>query len=222
MIKNVLVACEESQAVCMAFRSLGLNAFSCDLQECSGDLPQYHVVGDVLPLLNGHCSFITQTGEQYYIETWDLLIAHPPCTYLTKAGSNLLFNSEHEIKSNERYILGVSAYEFFMKFYNSDIERICIENPVPMSIFGLPPYTQIIQPYYFGHPYKKTTCLWLKNLPKLLPTDLLAEKCASPCMESSWFCFNHSRSDRAKNRSKTFPGIASAMAEQWSEPLFLF
>lgn len=161
---RVLVACEESQAVTTALRELGHEAYSCDVQECSGGHPEWHIVGDALALINGQCKFRTMDGAEHMVDgRWDLLIAHPPCTYLTNAGSvRMRVNGEIQ---PERFAKAMEAKEFFMAFYDADCERIAIENPVPMKLIGLPPYDQIIQPYEYGHPYSKKTCLWLKNCP---------------------------------------------------------
>ena len=191
---KVLVACEESQRTCIEFRKLGHEAYSCDIQECSGGHPEWHILGDVIPLLD---------------EDWDLIIAHPPCTYLSNAGANHLFRGE---LNEERYQLGLEGKEFFMKFYNCKCKHVCIENPVATRIYDLPPYTQIIEPYYFGDPYQKKTCLWLKGLPKLKPTDICEQR-ESTTITGNWY--NKGGKDRQKNRSKTFPGIARAFAEQW-------
>jgi hypothetical protein len=171
---KVLVACEESQAVCIAFRKLGHEAYSCDTQECSGGHPEWHIKGDVLPLINGNKPFITMDGDLHAIVgTWDLLIAFPPCTYLTNAGSVRL-RIKGEI-NKERMAKAVEAKAFFMKFLEADCQKICVENPTPGKIHQLPQYTQAIQPWWFGHPYTKRTCLWLKNLPPL-PLPILFEK----------------------------------------------
>lgn len=171
---KVLVACEESQAVCIAFRKLGHEAYSCDTQECSGGHPEWHIKGDVLPLINGNKPFITMDGDLHAIVgTWDLLIAFPPCTYLTNAGSVRL-RIKGEI-NKERMAKAVEAKAFFMKFLEEDCQKICVENPTPGKIHQLPQYTQAIQPWWFGHPYTKRTCLWLKNLPPL-PLPILFGK----------------------------------------------
>ena len=171
---KVLVACEESQAVCIAFRKLGHEAYSCDTQECSGGHPEWHIKGDVLPLINGNKPFITMDGDLHAIVgTWDLLIAFPPCTYLTNAGSVRL-RIKGEI-NKERMAKAVEAKAFFMKFLEADCQKICVENPTPGKIHQLPQYTQAIQPWWFGHPYTKRTCLWLKNLPPL-PIPILFGK----------------------------------------------
>ena len=184
---RVLVACEESQTVCKAFRGLGHEAYSCDVIPCSGGHPEWHLQVDAAEIIK---------------IKWDLLIAHPPCTYLTNAGA-VRMRVKGQIVA-ERYEKAMEAKKFFMAFYNADIPRIAIENPTPMKIVGLPPYTQAIQPYEYGHPYSKRTCLWLKNLPLLTPTDVLPNHVS----------FTKKERD-AKSRSKTFAGIAKAMAAQW-------
>ena len=171
---KVLVACEESQAVCIAFRKLGHEAYSCDTQECSGGHPEWHIKGDVLPLINGNKPFITMDGDLHAIVgTWDLLIAFPPCTYLTNAGSVRL-RIKGEI-NKERMAKAIEAKAFFMRFLEADCQKICVENPTPGKIHQLPQYTQAIQPWWFGHPYTKRTCLRLKNLPPL-PLPILFGK----------------------------------------------
>ena len=212
---KVLIACEESQEVCKAFRALGHEAYSCDIQEPSGGHPEWHILGDALNAIEAG-EVTTMDGETHDIGKWDLLIAHPPCTYLTVAGAANIPNHPERIQQGEE------AAAFFMAFYNSNISKIAIENPVPMRRFGLPPYTQIIRPYMFGHNNGKPVCLWLKNLPPLFATEIV------PCNPemvvwtykgvrksmSKWYNVGD-RKDRAKLRSKTFPGIAKAMAEQY-------
>ena len=172
---KVLVACEESQAVCIAFRKLGHEAYSCDTQECSGGHPEWHIKGDVLPLINGNKPFITMDGDLHAIVgTWDLLIAFPPCTYLTNAGSVRL-RIKGEI-NKERMAKAVEAKAFFMKFLEADCQKICVENPTPGKIHQWPQYTHASQPWWFGHPYTKRTCLWLKNLPPPVPLPILFGK----------------------------------------------
>ena len=210
---KVLVACEESQRVCAAFRERGHESYSCDIIDQSGGHPEWHIMQDVLPLLNGNCEFETTDGTKHKLDSkWDLIIAHPPCTYLSNVGSPHLFNRNHSIKNMGRYKRGIEAKEFFMRFYNADCDKICIENPTPMRIWNLPKYTQAIQPYFFGDPYKKRTCLWLKGLNTLVPTDI-CENAEPTTKPGNWF--NKCGKDRAKIRSKTFPGIAKAMTEQW-------
>lgn len=216
---KVLVACEESQRVCTAFRAMGHEAYSCDVLECSGGHPEWHIQGDVLPYIDGSCIFTTMDGAAHRIDgTWDLLIAHPPCTYLSNAGARHLWKGH--VLNQERYEKGLEGKAFFMRFWNANCPRICVENPVPSRIYGLPRYTQAIQPYEYGHPYSKRTCLWLINLPPLQPTDIV-EPVGTWCPSSSHSHKHGSQHkgiftrDRARNRSKTFLGIAQAMAQQW-------
>ena len=212
---NVLIACEESQRVCTEFRKLGHNAFSCDIEPCSGGHPEWHIMQDVIPLLNGRCSFKTMDGIEHSIAgKWDLIIAHPPRTYLSNAGARFLYPNGK--LNEERLAKGMDAKDFFMRFYNANCDRIAIENPIPSKVYGLPPYTQTIQPWMFGHPVQKKTCLWLKGLPKLQPTNIVEER-QSTKIPGNWF--NHGGKERQKNRAKTFPGIAKAMASQWSDIL---
>ena len=212
---NVLVACEESQRVCTAFRAKGHNAFSCDIIDCSGGHPEWHIKQDVLPLLNGRCEFTTCDGELHTISgKWDLIIAHPPCTYLSNAGARFLYPKG--ILNEERLKKGLEAKEFFMALYNADCEKICVENPIPSKVYELPPYSQIVQPYEHGHPVQKKTCLWLKGLPLLKPTNIVEER-ESTKIAGNWY--NKGGKDRQRNRAKTFPGIAAAMAEQWGGTL---
>lgn len=210
---NVLVACEESQEVCKAFRVRGHRAFSADLQECSGGHPEWHIQGDVLPLLNGSCTFQTADAHTHTQEgRWDLIIAHPPCTFISNAGVRFLYPGGKGILNEARLKKGIAATHFFLRFLYADCERIAIENPIPTRVYCLPPYTQIIQPWMFGHPVQKKTCLWLKGLPPLMATEICEERQSSK-VPGNWF--NHGGKERQKNRAKTFPGIAKAMADQW-------
>lgn len=165
---KVLIACEESQAVCIEGRKLGHEVYSCDILECSGGHPEWHIQGDVLPLLNGNCTFKTMDGVEHRIDgKWDMIIAFPPCTYMSNAGACRMFPQKGQI-DKERFAKAMDAKKFFMAFYNADCERIAIENPVPLSVVGLPEKSQVIQPYEFGHPYTKKTYLWLRGgLPHL-------------------------------------------------------
>lgn len=180
---RVLVACEESQRVCTEFRKRGHEAYSCDIVPCTGGHPEWHVCADVLPVINGQCKIATMDGVEHDIDSrWDLIIAHPPCTYLTNGGAVRMFRREtknygvygtFQMVNVDRLKLGMLARDFFMAIYNADCKAIAIENPVPMSIYMLPKYQQIIQPYMFGDPYSKKTCLWLKGLRPLKETDRL-------------------------------------------------
>ncbi|MBD5131348.1 MAG: DNA cytosine methyltransferase [Clostridiales bacterium] len=207
---KILVACEESQRVCSAFRAKGHEAYSCDIVFCSGGLPQFHIWSDVTPLLNGNCTFRTCDGQTHTVDKWDMIIAFPPCTYLSRAGSsNLYKNGEID---QERFDRGQRAAQFFMSILNADCERICIENPVPIKKFGLPEPTQVIQPYYFGVPVSKMTFLWLKGLPFLCPTNVVDPKYTFntyPQFKNSFGKY------RQCNRSKTFKEVAEAMALSW-------
>lgn len=208
---NVLIACEESQAVCIAFRERGHRAFSCDILECSGGHPEWHIQGDCLPLLNGDCTFQTaDTHTHTQAGPWDLIIAHPPCTKTSNAGAKHLFKG-HRLNI-PRYYEGLCGKALFMAILAADCKRIAVENPIPSSIFDFPPYTQAIQPYEHGHPVSKKTLLWLKGLPPLQPSRIV-EPHANCHDAGTWFM--KGGKERQKNRSKTFPGIARAMADQW-------
>lgn len=215
---KILVACEESQEVTKAFRQKGHEAYSCDIQMCSGGFPGWHIQGDALRLINGNVFFITCDGSAVYIDKWDMIIAFPPCTYMTNAGAvRMRVNGEIQ---EERFKKAMQAKEFFMAFYNADCPRIAIENPTPMKLVGLPPYTQAIQPYEYGHPYSKRTCLWLKGLPRLVPTQIVKDHVpyvngGSKDANGNYRRFQGRKERDPKIRSKTFPGIARAMAEQW-------
>lgn len=209
---KVLVACEESQAVTIELRKLGHEAYSCDLIPCSGGHPEWHIQWDALQLVNGDCTFVTLDGELHRIDgRWDMLIAHPPCTYLSNASARFLYPKG--VLNEERLRKGLEAKEFFMEFINADCDMIAVENPIPSKVYGLPPYTQTVQPWMFGHPVQKKTCFWLKGLKQLVPTEIVNER-QSTKIPGNWF--NHGGKDRQRNRAKTFPGIAKAMAEQWA------
>lgn len=210
---KVLIACEESQRVCMAFRKRGHEAYSADILEPSGGHPEWHIMGDVLPIINGNCTFDTMDGKQHTIDgKWDLLIAHPPCTYISNAGARFLYAGGAGVLNEERLRKGIQATHFFLRFLYADCERIAVENPTPSTVYCLPKYSQAIQPWQFGHPFQKKTCLWLKGLPNLQPTNITEERQSSK-VAGNWF--NKGGKDRQRNRSKTFEGIAEAMAEQW-------
>ena len=167
---NCLVACEESQAITKQLRRLGHDAFSCDLQNCSGGCPEWHIVGDCLPLLNGYVNFTVENGDSYCIGSkWDLIIAHPPCTYLSFAGNKYLNVEKYGDKAIDRMKKRESAAEFFMKVWAADCEHLVIENPVGYmnSVFRKP--DQIINPFQFGDCDRKRTCLWVRGVPLLGP-----------------------------------------------------
>ena len=218
---KVLIACEESQTVCKAFREKGHEAYSCDIVDCSGGHLEWHIKQDVIPLLNGNCEFKTCDAITHKIEgKWDLIIAHPPCTYMSKAGARWMYPKAGEI-SQERFRLAMAAKDFFNKIINADCKRITVENPVPLKVVGLPIPTQKIQPYQFGHPYSKCTCLWLKGLPKLKYTNIVSNY--KPFLPSNTGGLAKGKggsrgvAHNAKDASKTFEGIAKAMAEQWGK-----
>ena len=226
---KVLVACEESQAVCKEFRARGHEAYSADIQSCSGGHPEWHIKGDVMPLINGCCEFVTEGGVQVSIPAeWDLIIAHPPCTYLTNGGAVQMFRNDKkeyppygvfQMVNVSRLKLGMKARDFFFSFLNCNCKKVAIENPVPMSIYQLPRESQMIQPFMFGDPYSKKTCLWLKGLPPLFPTELIVGY--QPYINGGGGRLEKENYKGRKfaegscARSKTFPGIAKAMAEQW-------
>lgn len=222
---RVLVACEESQAVTIEMRKLGHEAYSCDIIPCSGGHPEWHVMGDVLPLLNGRCTFETMDGKTISIPGgWDLIVAFPPCTYLSNAGACRLYPKKGQLDM-ERYQKWLEAKNFFMKFLEADCPKIAVENPVSSKVFDMPPHTQEIQPYEYDpdgeHQWTKKTRLWLVGLDPLMPTTPFDEP-AGPYVPSGTGRKDRSkygaakRGEDAKNRAKTFPGIAKAMAEQFA------
>jgi hypothetical protein len=201
---RVLLACEESQAVAKEFRALGHEAYSCDILPTSGDDPEWHIQGDVLNHLN---------------DGWDMIIGFPPCTYMTNGGAVRMYPKKGQIDT-ERYKKAMDAKALFMAIYNAPAKHIAIENPLPMTIIGLPLRSQLIHPYQFGDPYSKKTCLWLKNLPNLVPTNIMTEY--QPFINGGGGRMNRAHYKNKKfavgsmARSKTFPGIAKAMALQWA------
>lgn len=220
---KILIACEESQIVCTEFRKIGFEAYSCDIQKQSGNHPEWHIQNNVLNIINGNCFFYTNDFVVHYVEKWDLIIAHPPCTYLSNAGANSLFKKidGKSYINFERFKKGMEGKEFFMSMLSANCEHIAVENPIPSTVFQLPSYSQIIQPYQFGEIYSKKTCLWLKNLPLLKPTKYIENHV--PYIVSGSYSKTHDpkykgvsrKGGAAKIRSKTFPGIAKAMADQW-------
>ena len=219
---NVLVACEESQRVCTAFREKGHNAFSCDILPCSGGHPEWHIQMDVLDIIDGNTMFKTQSGEWYHFpHRWDLIIAHPPCTYLTLAG-NKWFKPEFAYRFPDRQKQRKEAVDFFMAIANADCDKIAIENPVGVMSSQWRKPDQYIEPYMFGDPEKKKTGLWLKGLPLLKPTNIVEPviiRCKSGANEPRWHMetMHLPKEERSRVRSQTFPGIAKAMASQWSD-----
>lgn len=236
-MKNILIACEESQTVCKAFRKLGFNAFSCDILPCSGGHPEWHLHCDVLGVIKDKKG-VLETGDDFVLEgDWDLMIAHPPCTYLSVSGARWYYHPDDKdlpidqrrphpnfpTRAQDRK----EAIEFFLALANANIPRIAIENPVGImsKLFQKP--NQIVQPYWFGDEATKTTCLWLKNLPNLMPTKMvgkgervvLSSGKSLPKWYSDSFNTKISTEMRRTLRSKTFQGFADAMAEQWSKIL---
>lgn len=199
---NVLIACEESQTECSVFLAAGCNAYSCDLQECSGNFPSRHIVGDVCSLFVPGSFVQTQDRLPLCVPKWDLIIAHPPCTYLTRAAGAYLYRG-HKI-DEERFLKGREAAQFFMQLLNAPARFVAVENPVPFKVFNLPPPSCAIDPYDFGAPWSKRTLLWLRNLPPLFHTL----ECPT---RRSWVYSTRG----GKKRSKAFPAIAQAMADQW-------
>ena len=223
-MKKVLVACEESQRVCIAFRERGWEAYSCDIEPCSGGYPEWHIQQDVLPLIDGDCTFVTVDGVEHHIDgQWDLLICHPPCTYLTLAG-NKWFKPEFKDRFPDRIKQRQEAIEFFMKFANAKCKHIAIENPVGVMSSQWRKPNQYIEPYYFGDAEKKKTGLWLEGLPTLNPTNVVRPvivHCKSGVNEPKWHMDSMSLppKERSRVRSQTFQGIAKAMADQWGRYL---
>lgn len=197
----ILIACEESQTICKALRQAGFEAFSNDLQTCSGGHPEWHILGDALEVIKGNGCFDLQDGNTTpFIDRWTMVIAHPPCTYLARSSAVAKSLGKQTLEQMHQ------GAHFFSKMLEANADYIAVENPIPLKAAGLPPYTQLIQPYNFGHQFSKATCLWLKNLPPLLPTHA---RCRNP-KPFLLHCAGNS-----KRRSKTFPGIADAMVQQW-------
>lgn len=219
---KILVACEESQAVTKELRALGHEAYSCDIMECSGGHPEWHIMDDVTRLLDGFCTFKLQDGStNRIISKWDMIIAFPPCTYISNAGACRLYPTKGNLDM-DRYAKGMEGKAFFMKILNADCDMIAVENPISSKVFEMPKHTQQIQPYEFGHPFTKKTRLWLKGLPNLVPTDIVEPKGPYVCGNSEIWKKQAANGEvigkekSAKHRSKTFTGIAKAMALQWA------
>ena len=209
---KILVACEESQAITKEFRALGHEAYSCDILPCSGGHSEWHLQGDVFNFINNG---------------WDLMVAHPPCTYLSVSGARHLYNKDGS-KNIERYKNQREALDFVQKLMDCDIPRIAIENPVSVISSQIRKPDQIVQPWMFGDAASKTTCLWLKNLPKLVATNVvdkgefkewIDKKSGKMKRQATWYydaLINaKSPEERRSLRSKTFKGIAQAIAYQW-------
>ena len=217
---KVLVACEERQRVCIAFRESGHEAYSCDIKPCSGGHPEWHIMQDVISLLDGRCSFKTMDGIEHSIGgKWDLIIAHPPCIYLTLAG-NKWFKPEFVDRFPDRQKQREESVDFFMDIANADCDKIAIENHVGVMSSKWRKPDQYIEPYMFGDPEKKKTGLWLKGLPLLKPTNIVEPviiHCKSGANEPRWHMetMHLPKEERSRVRSQTFIGIAKAMAEQW-------
>lgn len=191
----------------MELRRLGHEAYSCDIEPCSGGHPEWHLQVDALEMLKMQ---------------WDMIIAFPPCTYLTAAGAVRLFAKDGTVKDEERYRNGLRAAQFFLAFLETDCKRIAVENPVMLRCWNVPKYDQLIEPFQFGDPWRKRTGLWLRGLPKLVPTEIVIPQglwvgvtCANRDPEIYTKYKLHSNRN-PKIRAKTFPGIARAMAEQWA------
>lgn len=228
---KILIACEESQAVCKEMRRLGHECYSCDIIECSGGHPEWHIMQDVIPLLNGNCTFKTMDGVEHTIDSkWNMIIAFPPCTYLTNCATR-----SHSVrctpleKINERTLKRISAMNFFMNFVDADCDKIAIENPIGVMNTCYRKPNQVINPYMFAESESdrqnyvtKSTCLWLKNMPELIGNNLPKPDNAKifgvrPNGRAFTWEEKLCRAGGASlARSKTFPGIAKAMAEQWA------
>ena len=234
---NILIACEESQAICKAFRDRGHNAYSCDILECSGGHPEWHFKQDVLKVIP-ECGGTLENGETYFLpkgEMWDLMIAHPPCTYLSVSGARWLYHPEDSHLPIEerrehphhigRRLLKKEAIEFFMEFTKTNIKHWAIENPVGCMNSEYRKPDQIVQPFWFGDSASKKTCLWLHDLPLLQPTNMvdegprvvLSSGRSLPKWYSDSFNTKISTEERRRLRSKTFPGFAEAVAVQWGK-----
>lgn len=217
---KVLIACEESQRECCAFRELGHEAYSCDIREPSGGHPEWHILGDALRAIEGG-EIVTMDGKAHYIGKWDLLIAHPPCTYLTVTGNRWFNIVRYGEKAIKRAKDREEAIEFFMGFANADCDRICIENPVGIMSTRWRKADQIIQPWMFGDAAEKKTCLWLKGLSPLIHTNVVTppkrKEFKSGKTMPAWYAdaWRLPAAERSRIRSQTFTGVAKAMAEQW-------
>ena len=200
----ILVGCEESQTICKAFRERGFEAYSCDTQECSGGHPEWHLQMDVFKAIE--------------LKKPTVGIFNPPCTFISNAGARWLYKGG--VLNEERYSKGLQAKEFFMRLLNYDLEFIAVENPLPSKVYEMPKFTQIVQPYEYGHEFSKRTLLWIKGLPQLKPTDIKTDY--KPYLPSNTGGAKRGqkatpKSITQKQSSKTFDGIGKAMAEQWGD-----
>lgn len=218
---KILVGCEESQAVTIELRKLGHEAYSCDFLPCSGGHPEWHIRWDLIKVLKGGY-FLSQNGTEINVSKWDMGIFFPTCTFLTVTGNRWFNIEKYGDKAIQRIEDRKKAIEFFMLLANSDIEKIAIENPVGIMSSEFRKPNQIINPFQFGDAFEKKTCLWLKGLPNLIPTNIVEPpkrtQFKSGKSMASWYadCFKLPKEERSTMRSKTFPGIAKAMAEQWT------
>lgn len=225
MILNCLVACEESQAITIELRKLGHYAFSCDLQDCSGGFPEWHIKGDCLDIINGHTSFYTCDSSYHkLIDSFDLVICHPPCTYLSFAGNKYLSVEKYGDKAIKRLAAREDAFNFAMRLYNCNAKHLCMENPKGYinSKFRSP--DQTINPFLFGDPFYKVTCFWLRDLPLLIPDYQVLPQpplYIQPNGKKRYWVETVTGIDRAKIRSKTFPGVARAMAYQFTNNFYI-
>ena len=198
---NVLIACEESQAECKAFRALGLNAFSCDIQKCAGNHPEWHIIGDVTPYLMGTTQFTTMDGVQHDVHHWHLIVAHPPCTYLCRVSASM--HKRNNTWLPGYYDLMIQAREFFFTCLNASADYVVVENPIPLREACLPKPAFYTCPSWFGYKYTKRTLWWTTSLPPVMPQLFHPfPKCYVTC-------------SRGKYRSRTFPRVAEACAQTW-------
>lgn len=206
---KVLIACEESQTVCKAFRDLGHEAYSCDILPCSGGHPEWHIQEDVLKILRG-VDIVLETGDHIWIDNWDLMIAHPPCSHLSTAGAHLWKQKFADGRIQE-------AFHFVLRLWQANISKICIENPVGWMNTHWQKPSQIIHPFHFGEPFMKRTCLWLKNLPLLQHTEVVQPEAywINSTYRPNASLGNKGLHHDPQQRSKFFKGIADAMAKQW-------
>ncbi|MCI7446635.1 hypothetical protein [Campylobacter sp.] len=231
---NILVACEESQMVCKEFRKLGFNAYSCDLLKCSGGHPEWHFNCDVFEIIKNNGGTL-QNGKNIKVIGWDMMIAHPPCTFLAVSGAKWYYHPDDKglpiekrrphPKFPNRAKDRDEAINFFISLANAEIPHIAIENPIGIMNTRYKKPKQIVQPYFFGDSVSKATCLWLKNLPPLKHTNIVSSgeflEFKSGKRMAKWYSDGLTKTKSAKERqilrSKTFPGFAKAIASQWGD-----